>query len=233
MGEWARSALPDQEDELKKRRINWATIVVYLVIFGALVALVLAGNGSLNKKPDELRTAEFYQLVRAGLSAEPNGQNSRVFAVQITEEVAYGLYTEGVTEDKFEKFKAGKANSYDFFVTVESAETFQNEMSRLIAASYPETFRSADEVTMLNYGFYFQLNKLPVTPWYIMLLPYLILLAAMIVPIVLIKVYEVPDAWWYLVCTVGLGEIISCGVLGLALYHAVKRIPQMREISGR
>ena len=184
MGEWTRSAFPSQEDELKKTRINWATIVIYLVIFGALVALVLAGNGTLNKKPDELRTAEFYQLVRAGLSAEPNGDNTRVFAVQITEEIAYGLYTEGVTEDEFTKFKSGK--TYDFFVTVESAETFQNEMSRLIASAYPETFKSADDVTMLNYGFYFQINKQPTTPWYIALLPYLILLAAMIVPIVLI-----------------------------------------------
>lgn len=54
-----------------------------------------------------------------------------------------------------------------------------------------------------------------------------------IVPIVLQKVYGVPDSWWYLLLTVGAGEVISCGVLGLALYHAVKRIPQMREISGR
>ena len=49
-----------------------------------------------------------------------------------------------------------------------------------------------------------------------------------IIPVVLQKVYGVPDAWWYLVLTVGAGEIISCGVLGLLLYHSAKRIPQLK-----
>ena len=49
-----------------------------------------------------------------------------------------------------------------------------------------------------------------------------------IIPVVLQKVYGVPDAWWYLVLTVGAGEVISCGVLGLLLYHSAKRIPQLR-----
>ena len=49
-----------------------------------------------------------------------------------------------------------------------------------------------------------------------------------IIPVVLQKVYGVPDAWWYLVLTVGAGEVISCGILGLLLYHSVKRIPQLK-----
>ena len=49
-----------------------------------------------------------------------------------------------------------------------------------------------------------------------------------IVPIVLQRVYGVEDAWWYLVLTVGIGEVISCGVLGLLLYHSVRRIPQLK-----
>ena len=49
-----------------------------------------------------------------------------------------------------------------------------------------------------------------------------------IVPIVLIKVYGVPDAWWYLVLTVGAGEVISCGLLGVLLYRAAVKIPQLR-----
>ena len=49
-----------------------------------------------------------------------------------------------------------------------------------------------------------------------------------IVPVVLQKVYGVPDAWWYLARTVGAGEVISCGILGLLLYHSVKNIPQLR-----
>ena len=39
-----------------------------------------------------------------------------------------------------------------------------------------------------------------------------------IVPIVLMKVYGVEDAWWYLVLTVGAGEVIACGILGLLLW---------------
>ena len=49
-----------------------------------------------------------------------------------------------------------------------------------------------------------------------------------IIPIVLQRVYGVPDAWWYLVLTVGAGEVISCGILGLLLYHSVKKFPQLR-----
>ena len=51
-----------------------------------------------------------------------------------------------------------------------------------------------------------------------------------IVPIILIKVYAVPDAWWFLVLTVGAGEIISCGALGLLLWKALKNVPQIREM---
>ena len=49
-----------------------------------------------------------------------------------------------------------------------------------------------------------------------------------IVPIVLQKVYGVEDAWWYLMLTVGAGELISCGILGMLLYHSVKNIPQLK-----
>ena len=42
-----------------------------------------------------------------------------------------------------------------------------------------------------------------------------------IVPLVLQRVYGVEDAYWYLAMTVGAGEIISCGVLGLLLYRSL------------
>lgn len=53
---------------------------------------------------------------------------------------------------------------------------------------------------------------------------------AAIVPVILIKVYGVPDAWWFLVLTVGAGEIISCGVLGLLLWYYAKRIPMIKNM---
>ena len=53
---------------------------------------------------------------------------------------------------------------------------------------------------------------------------------AIIVPIILIKVYAVPDAWWFLVLTVGAGEVISCGLLGLLLWKVAQRVPQIRNM---
>ena len=53
---------------------------------------------------------------------------------------------------------------------------------------------------------------------------------AVIVPIVLMKVYGVADAWWFLVLTVGAGELISCGLLGLLLWKTAQRIPQIRDM---
>ena len=52
---------------------------------------------------------------------------------------------------------------------------------------------------------------------------------AAIVPIILLKVYGVPDAWWFLVLTVGAGELISCGLLGLLVYRAASRVPALRN----
>lgn len=50
-----------------------------------------------------------------------------------------------------------------------------------------------------------------------------ILANTIIVPFVLQMVYGVQDALPYLMFTVGLGEIISCGVLGLLLLAALKK----------
>ena len=50
-----------------------------------------------------------------------------------------------------------------------------------------------------------------------------ILANAIIVPFVLIFGYGVPDVWWYLVLTVGAGEVISCGILGMVLLSALKK----------
>ena len=53
---------------------------------------------------------------------------------------------------------------------------------------------------------------------------------AAIVPVILMKVYGVEDAWWFLVLTVGAGEVISCGLLGLLLWKVAQRIPQIRDM---
>ena len=51
-----------------------------------------------------------------------------------------------------------------------------------------------------------------------------------IVPFVLQKVYGVEDAWWYLALTVGAGEVIACGILGILLYRGVLKVPSIRNL---
>ena len=45
----------------------------------------------------------------------------------------------------------------------------------------------------------------------------------LIVPVVLMKVYGAPDSYWYLMVTVGIGEIVCCGVLGVLFYKVIKK----------
>jgi uncharacterized membrane protein len=44
-----------------------------------------------------------------------------------------------------------------------------------------------------------------------------------VVPFILIHGYGVPDAWWYLAVTVGAGEIITCGILGMLLLFTLNK----------
>jgi len=46
---------------------------------------------------------------------------------------------------------------------------------------------------------------------------------ALIVPLVLQQVYGLEEGYLYLLVTVGIGEIISCGVLGWLLYKGLKK----------
>ena len=63
--------------------------------------------------------------------------------------------------------------------------------------------------------------------WMRFLLPIPSILSnALSVPWVLKTAYGLSDAYWYLVFTVGLGELISCGVLGMILLFALLPIQQ-------
>ena len=50
-----------------------------------------------------------------------------------------------------------------------------------------------------------------------------ILLNALLIPILLILVYGVPDAYSYLVLTVGIGEVLTTGVMGTLLLYVWRR----------
>ena len=50
-----------------------------------------------------------------------------------------------------------------------------------------------------------------------------ILANTVIVPFILIWVYEVPDALWFLFLTIFIGEALSAGVLGVLVYSVVNK----------
>jgi len=50
-----------------------------------------------------------------------------------------------------------------------------------------------------------------------------ILANCLVVPLVLQHVYGSTDSYWFIFATVGIGEIISCGILGWILYKELKK----------
>lgn len=54
-----------------------------------------------------------------------------------------------------------------------------------------------------------------------------ILANAIIIPFVLRFAYGVPDAIWFMFLTVGAGEVISAGILGILLYKVLKKQPAL------
>lgn len=56
-----------------------------------------------------------------------------------------------------------------------------------------------------------------------------ILANVVVVPFVLQYAYHAEGTYWYFVATIGAGEILSCGVLGLLLYTALERTGAIRD----
>ena len=44
-----------------------------------------------------------------------------------------------------------------------------------------------------------------------------------IVPLILAYAYNISQAWWYMALTVGIGEILSCGVFGYFLLKSLEK----------
>ena len=51
-----------------------------------------------------------------------------------------------------------------------------------------------------------------------------ILANAIIVPFVLQFAYGVNDGYWFLFMTVGIGEVLSAGIIGTFLYRQLKKV---------
>ena len=172
-----------EEDSLNnKKKFNYWSILLYVIIIAAVAIFVATGNDEVNKKPEKLEYAVFFDKVKSGFGENLGDANSKIYAVQITEETLFGIYTEGVTENEIKTFEKGK--TYDFYVTVSSSEAFMNEMSSLISTYYNV---EKDSVTVLDYGFNCKLNPAPTTPWILTLLPTILLVGALVFVFVMIN----------------------------------------------
>ena len=172
---------------MKKKKVNGCSILLWVIILVSVIVFVSFGNGNINKNPVVYDYAEFFKLVEEGMNDELGGKNANVKAIQITEETLYGIFTEGCTEAKLTSFYKGK--TYDFSVTIKSADVFMNEMSSLIAKHYPEVNR--DSVTVLDYGFECRLNPQPTTPFLLTILSYILPTGIVILFIVLMMKKQV------------------------------------------
>ena len=56
-----------------------------------------------------------------------------------------------------------------------------------------------------------------------------ILANTVIVPFILLFAYQVPGSYFYFALTVGIGEILSCGVLGILLAAALEKTKQLQK----
>ena len=70
-------------------------------------------------------------------------------------------------------------------------------------------------------GAFFTYKLRHISKWLAPLPP--ILSNILVVPQVLRIVYGAPDSIWYLTATVGIGEVISCGILGMLLLFALQK----------
>lgn len=70
-------------------------------------------------------------------------------------------------------------------------------------------------------GAFFTYKLRHISKWLAPLPP--ILANILVVPQVLRIVYGAPDSIWYLTATVGIGEVISCGILGMILLFALQK----------
>ena len=91
-------------------------------------------------------------------------------------------------------------------------------LANLVTGCAPWDVVFGSLATLIGAAGTYLLRKKPLLAW----IPP-VLSNAIIVPIVLQKVYGVPDSFWYLMLTVGAGEVIACGILGLLLYKALSK----------
>lgn len=95
-------------------------------------------------------------------------------------------------------------------------------ISNLIATANPWDILFGSLATLIGAVGTYLLRRLPVKLAWIASLPP-VLANMLIVPPVLILAYGAADAYWFLLVTVGLGELVCAGFGGSTLYYALRR----------
>ena len=112
------------------------------------------------------------------------------------------------------------AHHSSLFYTSSNSGTFcwlRNQQHITGAAVWDILFGSL--ATLIGAFFTYKLRH--ISKWLAPLPP--ILANILVVPQVLRIVYGAPDSIWYLTATVGIGEVISCGILGMILLFALQK----------
>lgn len=169
-----------KDKSLKK----YSTLIIYAVMFILLAVLIISNQSAQRVKPTEYSYGEFYETLKGGMDVSNNSisANKRIEAVMIRGTELYGLYTPEYYKEVFktdltsrelqtrlESFKNGRL--YDCHVTVSSADSFQSDMTRLIASV---TNLDKDKITTNDYGFFYTIS-VERTSWFWLIFPYLIM----------------------------------------------------------
>lgn len=104
-------------------------------------------------------------------------------------------------------------------------------LSNILTGCAPWDIVFGSLATLLGAVGAYLLRKLPEKLIWVATLP-TTLSNALIVPAVLIYAYGVPDGYFFLMATVGIGELLSATVLGTALYFLIKKSRVAEFIGG-
>ena len=95
-------------------------------------------------------------------------------------------------------------------------------ISNLISLCAPWDVVFGSIATLIGAIGAYLLRKVPHKLGFLITLPNIVS-NTVIIPLILTYVYAVEDGLPFLALTVGIGEIVSCGVLGTVLYYAVRK----------
>ena len=153
------------------------TLIVWVVLFAAIVWMVRGMDILTRGEPDELDyNADFLTLVERTEAGNAGAEEKTIKAIQVVYRDVYGLYKGSELELKdLEKNAARKA---DFHVVIPSEATFRADMAAIVYGQNPDKYGSVDEVSSLDYSFAYESAVVQESIWSV-ILPYLIIIVAL------------------------------------------------------